>query len=130
MSTEHPITPPLELICKWRDQWIDGAAEDEGQGLDSGPSFAVHIATQAARWGADQELEACCEWLNSENRVDYAAMLHADRRPKPPSLAEQAETALLHLIHAAAPQMDTNEPAHYIRTALKRLQQLELENHD
>jgi hypothetical protein len=40
--------------------------------------------------GADQELEACCEWL-FENDYDVAPVcLRAARRPKPPSLKEQA----------------------------------------
>jgi len=40
-----------------------------------------------ARWGADQELEACCEWLMYENDRQG---LRAARRPKTPSLKEQA----------------------------------------
>jgi hypothetical protein len=45
----------------------------------------------AARWGADQELEACCEWTAI---VGGAEALRAARRPKPPSLKEQALGAL------------------------------------
>jgi len=40
-----------------------------------------------ARWGADQELEACCEWLMYENDRQG---LRTARRPKTPSLKEQA----------------------------------------
>jgi hypothetical protein len=50
------------------------------------------IATQAARWGADMELEACCEWLDRNNQwaqVDIDELRDA-RRPKPPTLKEQA----------------------------------------
>lgn len=61
------------------------------------PSQLRHLATQAARWGADQELEACCEWLdipnNRSDRGDGWLMpgrLRAARRPKPSSLKEQA----------------------------------------
>ena len=54
-------------------------------------AYELFIAHEAARWGADQELEACCEAL----RVRGAAMqmiefLRAARRPKPPTLKEQA----------------------------------------
>lgn len=81
----HPITPPPELIKEWRDEWLesDRVASSE----------YVHIATKAARWGADQELEACCQWLDE---VWPAAVqlwgddLRNDRRPKPPSLKQQA----------------------------------------
>jgi len=73
--TDHPITPPPELV----QQWIN-----EEDGLTAG-----HIATRAAQWGADKELEACCGLLVQQgfDLVDY---LHAARRPKPPSLKEQA----------------------------------------
>ena len=74
---EHPITPPDELV----QQWINIAEED---GLTAG-----HILAQAARWGADQELEACCaevSWFTADK-------LRAARRPKPPSLKEQALAA-------------------------------------
>ena len=50
-----------------------------------------HIATAAARWGADQELEACCEWMRERGlHPEYWRDLRAARRPKPPSLEEQA----------------------------------------
>jgi hypothetical protein len=42
------------------------------------------IAEQAAQWGADQELEACCEWL--ENQPQWMEDLRAARRPKPQTL--------------------------------------------
>ena len=54
----------------------------------------------AAQWGADQELEACCEWLRRNVKTFTAAAhleaqrrsdeLRAARRPKPPSLKDQA----------------------------------------
>jgi hypothetical protein len=71
----NPITPPPELV----EQWIN-----EEDGLTAG-----HIATQAARWGADQELEACCELLVQQG-FDFVDNLRAARRPKPPTLKEQA----------------------------------------
>ncbi len=63
-------------------QWIN-----EEQGV-----FAEHIATQAARWGADQELEACCEWIYKlmDRGLEWSMDLRAARRPKPPSLKERA----------------------------------------
>ena len=83
MSNQHPITPPPELV----QQWIN-----EEDGLTAG-----HIATQAARWGADQELEACCaEVLYFEGKA-LAKQIREARRPKPPSLKEQALEALDHI---------------------------------
>jgi hypothetical protein len=53
------------------------------------------FARQAARWGADQELEACCEWFVRDwTDIETADTLRAARRPKPPSLKEQALEAL------------------------------------
>jgi hypothetical protein len=50
--------------------------------------------TLAFQAGADQELEACCEWLYSRCLIGGASELLAARRPKPPSLKEQALAAL------------------------------------
>jgi hypothetical protein len=84
MTNQHPITPPPELV----QQWIN-----EEDGLTAG-----HIATQAAQWGADQELEACCKCLTLLGCSGTAAEVRADRRPKPPSLKEQALADLDYLI--------------------------------
>jgi hypothetical protein len=53
----------------------------------------TYVFTQAARWGADQELEACCHLLRQQG-FDVVDDLRATRRPKPPSLKEQALEAL------------------------------------
>jgi hypothetical protein len=55
------------------------------------------IAKIAAQWGADQELEACCEWFVRDwTDIETADKLRAARRPKPPSLKAQALEALKH----------------------------------
>ena len=92
--------------------------------------MARSLAFEAAyRAGADEELEACCEWLaNARNHTlnwneatNYSANLLHARRPKPPSLKEQALQALAHLENGAHCSMDTTESAHYIRRALESL---------
>jgi hypothetical protein len=55
MMMTNPITPPPELVKQW-------ASEFYGTTIAPGEA-AIYVATQAAQWGADQELEACCEWL-------------------------------------------------------------------
>jgi len=80
MTDQHPITPPPELVQQWYD--------------NMGPicpfeSFAI----AAARWGADQELEACCELTRDNDGYDAALGLRASRRPEP-TLKEQARDAL------------------------------------
>jgi hypothetical protein len=78
-----PIAPPPEVIGEW---WIAWDALDES----GRPRLEDFIAARAAQWGADQELEACCEWLDKEGWSGESRQLRAARRPKPPSLKEQA----------------------------------------
>jgi hypothetical protein len=56
------------------------------------------MAKQAAQWGADQELEACCEWVECEigHGREWNTKLRAARRPKPPTLKEQALALVSH----------------------------------
>ena len=79
-----PITPPHELVGRWLTEAADLQLLT--------PCSLDYLATQAAQWGADQELESCCTWLDRNNqwaKVDIDE-LRAARRPKPPSLKEQA----------------------------------------
>ena len=79
------------------------------------------IAIQAAQWGADQELEACCEWLEGWRRNEYPGgidSLRADRRPKPPTLKEQA---LLAIDTAVADYRLSADVASVVRRALEAL---------
>jgi hypothetical protein len=78
----HPITPPPELV----DQWYEASVLEGDITYDE-----YNFANLAARWGADQELEACCEWFVRDwTDIETADTLRAARRPKPPSLKEQA----------------------------------------
>ncbi len=85
MTQQHPITQPPELVQQWVDAYFGGKISQS--------NFHLDLATRAAQWGADQELEACCEWLGTRT-VGFPAELRAARRPKPPSLKEQALEAL------------------------------------
>jgi hypothetical protein len=88
-NPQHPITPPPELVEQWREKW-NAVCEQP---------FSVYIATKAAQWGADQELEACAEWFQEFYKTESWVTrdlkhFRAARRPKPPSLKEQAVKAL------------------------------------
>jgi hypothetical protein len=53
------------------------------------------LARHAAQWGADHELEACCEWFQSFYKLESwmprdLERLRAARTRKPPSLKEKA----------------------------------------
>jgi hypothetical protein len=80
-----PITPPPELVRQWASEWMQ--------------SQNVHrdnfMATRAAQWGADREMEACCEWFQEFYKTESWGKrdlkhFRAARRPKPPSLKERA----------------------------------------
>jgi hypothetical protein len=74
------------------------------------------VFTMAAQWGADQELEACCKWLQYDYPNIGANALRAARRPKPPSLKEQA----LALVNSNKPYLD-DTAMDTIRRALEAL---------
>lgn len=79
---QHSLTPPTEMVQQWRIEWCD---------TDESGTFADHLATRAAQWGAEAELDACCERLTlTHGQWELAADLRAARRPKPPSLKELA----------------------------------------
>jgi hypothetical protein len=85
MAQQEHIAPPPELI----EDWIE-IAKPEPWKRPPDPNVLCTLATQ---WGADQELEACCEWVSQFNYDDYSyqeRLRAARRRPKPPSLREQA----------------------------------------
>ncbi len=83
-TNQRPITPPQELVRHW----------SRFQGDTDPEALWFRIANEAAQWGADTELEACCEWMRTASfglSVNTSAYrLRAARRPKPPSLKAQA----------------------------------------
>lgn len=90
MTDRQQITPPPELVHYW----------SRFQGDTNPEALWFHIANEAAQWGADRELEACrleiidgvgLSFIGDTNhRFELANNLHDARRPKPPSLKEQA----------------------------------------
>ena len=110
MTQEHPIRPPHELV----QQWVSLACENEGY------ETWQDLATQAARWGADTELDACCECINdlAHGADVILADLRAARRPKPPSLKEQA---LFAIDTAVADGRLSSDVSNVVRRALEAL---------
>ena len=72
MNQSYPVPPP-ELV----------------EQLRSSSGTWLYQSTKAYPAGADQELEACCKWLPKLPPWS-ADDLRRHRRPKPPSLKEQA----------------------------------------
>ena len=111
------IEPSSELVEQWRDQ------APEGKGCQIRETW---LATQAARWGADQELEACCVWLEDFNcSKRFTAELRTARRPKPSSLKEQALQALANADGADHPVVVTVLTADQHALIRKALEQLD-----
>ena len=109
MSQQHPITPPPELV----EQWSTEANRQDCV------SYTKSIAIDAAQWGADQELEACCKWL--PKLPPWSGNdLRKHRRPKPPSRKEQALEAIGRLCSSVIHD-DLKDDAAIVRRALEAL---------
>ncbi len=76
---KHPITPPSELVQQWFGEFFGCTVSGE---LSHSQRF---LATRAAQWGADQELEACCELMDRDFMAGPSD-LRAARRPRPQTL--------------------------------------------
>ena len=113
MTQQHPITPPPELAAKWVAEIYDHPAVPLH-------SITLQLVERAAQWGADQELEACCEWL-SVPCPSYGRELRNARRPKPPSLKEQALVALYAVATGANDIREQHQDFDTIRRALEAL---------
>lgn len=98
--TDHPtIVPPPELRRLWAQQAQHTIPCHDPM------EWMQYVSEKAAQWGyeqrgevneaklqevRDQELEACCKWLDYNCPSVGAHHLRNDRRPPSPSLKEQA----------------------------------------
>ena len=114
MTTTNPIVPPPELVQQWSD--IKPMEDAVVQNW-------VKIAIQAARWGAEQELEACKQYMHDQDWFMSPTLrmsqLHNARRPKPLSLKEQALAALTQ--YMTGETILTKDSVDTIRRALEAL---------
>ena len=104
--TDHPITPPPELVQQLREQaprYRDGGAGREHwlieRAFSEGYDHRGEVNEAQLQKARDEELEACSEWLD---RIAYRQSLHirgshlrTARRPKPPSLKERLSKAIV-----------------------------------
>jgi hypothetical protein len=121
---EHPITPPPELVQQWRNLPEYTSQLRMMSSVTLTTEKLQDIATQAAQWGADQELEACVKWVSEYCPYfgDYPLpedKLRAARRLKPPSLKEQALAALTQ--YMTGETILTKDSVDTIRRALEQL---------
>jgi hypothetical protein len=114
MTQEHPITPPSEdRVLKWSDEWFEAKVKHMTR--------EKHLCMQAARWGADQELEELLTFLRVHHYDNLASDLLAARRPKPPSLKEQALGALYAIATGADDTREFHQDIETIKSALEQL---------
>jgi hypothetical protein len=111
----NTITPSPEQFAEWLAE-AKRLHPGESLGFVSG-----EIARLAYRAGADQELEACCEWLKLEGHEYEHEALLAARRPKAPSSKEQAHDAYWALRHGSGGDRNENQNWDTIRRALEAL---------
>jgi hypothetical protein len=118
---QHPIIPPAKLFNKLKEEWAALGVKIRGD-------LGNYLVNNAYRIGADQELEACIDWLaNARNHTlswneatNYSANLRAARRPNPPSLKKQALNDL-NVLTAAAIAAGVGIDSARIRQALEQL---------
>ena len=88
MTDLNPITPPPALRQLWAQQAQRMNPRDP-------IAWQEDIANQASQWGANKELEACCEWLEKNTDCHITIeFLRAASRTEPPRLKEQALAVL------------------------------------
>jgi hypothetical protein len=120
MTNQHPITSPPELVEQWSTKFIESLTFED-------------LVNEVARWGADQELEECCDHIRDHQwgfvdqpdgtkGMHRAVDLKLARRPKPPTLKEQA-LAELEILRIDANTHGLGFDAPAIRRALEALPQ-------
>jgi len=115
-QNNNSITMPQSLL---RD--LESLIIDQDENIDV-------VLTQAFQAGADYELEKVIEWIKDQDWTWTSAQLLQARRPKPPSLAESALSALKQAPEADHPtQVTILDTSTYvlIREALQKLQKIE-----
>jgi hypothetical protein len=115
---DHPITPPPELVQQWLGTYFSTTITGEVSDLE------LTLAAQAARWGADQELEACINYFLEYDsswgeNSELITGLRAARRPKPLSLKDQS-LALIDKIQSNKEMWQTDD-LDVVRRALESL---------
>jgi hypothetical protein len=125
MTEENFFISPLEELVQ---EWLELPLSEEER------------LVVAYRWGADQQLEACCKYIGEVGAwfadPEYRLReLRAARRPKPPSQADLAQDALKNINGYAVQQMRGNvgcvayrglmRDVEVISNALNRLNELE-----
>jgi len=98
--TPHSITVPSELVQQWLGEFFGCTLNGE---LSSSERY---LASRAAQWGADQELETCIKLIDEWGWEGWSEKLRDTRRPKPPSTIEIAEKLIARYSDGWTPSPD------------------------
>ena len=121
MINSSPIpSPPPGLRRQWLDNDHFPMVTGTHELLSITKDRLNSVIAQAAQWGADQELQACCKWLECNYNYPQANPLRIARRPKPPIRKEQALEAVSRLC-ASVIHDDLKNDAAIVRRALEAL---------
>jgi hypothetical protein len=84
-------SPSYELVQRFMYEAGFAVADPDDEMVFPEAKF-MKLASRLIQYGSDQELEACCEWVGCmfHGHKTWSDELRAARRPKPPSLKEQA----------------------------------------
>ena len=108
MIIDTPIIPSAELLEEWM--------------TDKKCTYR-DVLLRAVRWGADQELEACCAVFESAGGTKagpmHAAVLRGVRRPVRTNLKQQAMDALYAVASGANDNREQTQDFDTIRQALE-----------
>ena len=136
MSQPYPLIPPLGWVL---DLLNEARKRAKSSGC-FGEADYVYMVNKSAQWGWDQrgaaneaelqqardeELRACELYLAQSPYPSWAKDLRAARRPKPPSLQEQALAELEEIMTELHDETGSAFTASAIRQALERLKGLE-----
>jgi hypothetical protein len=84
--TDHPITPPPELVQQWRTEPEYASANQVSKMVSMTQNRLMELCQKSSQYGANQELDACCHYFARDLRESLALELRAARRPKPQTL--------------------------------------------
>jgi hypothetical protein len=117
------VKVPPELVASLRNSAPHGIR-------DAGVTRELWLINSAYAAGADQELEACREWLVARGvTLQIIEQLRAARRPKPPTLAEQGMAVVRQLKNLGSvvdlEGAETKQQLNVLEEALNRLAELE-----
>ena len=85
--------PSYELVQRFMHETGFPIADPDNEMVFPEAKF-MKLASRLIQHGADQELEACVNYIDNNMSGNKAREFRAIRRPKPPSLKEQALEAL------------------------------------